>query len=52
MSNKLKLIKINEQEKEVKLQESIAAVVAQQNEEESIRDVPVFFSYNFISLCN
>ncbi|KAJ6877076.1 hypothetical protein NC651_029949 [Populus alba x Populus x berolinensis] len=41
MSNKLKLIKINEEEKEVKLQESIAAVVAQQNEEESIRDVPI-----------
>eukprot|EP00258_Populus_trichocarpa_P023348 XP_024439367.1 peptide-N(4)-(N-acetyl-beta-glucosaminyl)asparagine amidase isoform X3 [Populus trichocarpa] len=41
ISNKLKLIKINEEEKEVKLQESIAAVVGQQNEEESIRDVPI-----------
>ncbi|XP_052302239.1 peptide-N(4)-(N-acetyl-beta-glucosaminyl)asparagine amidase isoform X2 [Populus trichocarpa] len=39
ISNKLKLIKINEEEKEVKLQESIAAVVGQQNEEESIRDI-------------
>ncbi|XP_011005718.1 PREDICTED: peptide-N(4)-(N-acetyl-beta-glucosaminyl)asparagine amidase-like [Populus euphratica] len=41
ISNKLKLIKINEEEKEVKVQESIAAVVVQQNEEESIRDVPI-----------
>ncbi|KAG5232624.1 peptide-N(4)-(N-acetyl-beta-glucosaminyl)asparagine amidase [Salix suchowensis] len=41
ISNKLKLIKINEEEKEIKLQDSIAAVAVQDNEEESIRNVQI-----------
>ncbi|KAB5529427.1 hypothetical protein DKX38_019508 [Salix brachista] len=41
ISNKLKLIKINEEEKEIKLQDSIAAAVVQDNEEESIRNVQI-----------
>ncbi|KAF9670089.1 hypothetical protein SADUNF_Sadunf13G0032200 [Salix dunnii] len=41
ISNKLKLIKINEEEKEIKLQDSIPTVVVQDNEEESIRNVQI-----------
>ena len=50
ISNKLKLIQINEEEKEIKLQVSIAAFVVQDNEEESIRNVQVICFYIILFL--